>query len=84
MLVSKRVPLANILELAAELTRDALIIELIEPQDSMFRRMTRGRDELHKDLNPSTFESACLQGFHILRSERIPGAARTLHLLRKK
>jgi|SRR5579859_35822 len=84
MLVSERVPLANILELAAELTRDALIIEFVEPQDSMFRRLTRGRDELHKDLTASTFENACLQRFQILRSERIPGGARTLYLLRKK
>ena len=84
MLVSERVPLANILELAAELTRDALIIEFIEPQDSMFRRLTRGRDELHKELTVPAFESACLQRFHIVRSERIPGGARTLYLLRKK
>jgi SAM-dependent methyltransferase len=84
LLVSERVPLASILELAEELTRDALIIELIEPQDSMFRRLTRGRDELHKDLTVPSFESACLQRFHILRSERIPGGARSLYLLRKK
>jgi hypothetical protein len=84
MLVSERVPLASVLELAAELTRDALIIEFIEPEDSMFRRLTRGRDELHKDLTVSVFENACLQRFHILRSERIPGGARSLYLLRKK
>ena len=84
MLVTDRVPLASILELAAELTRDALMIEFIEPQDSMFRRLTRGREELHKDLTVQSFEHACLQRFHIVRSERIPGAARTLYLLRKK
>jgi SAM-dependent methyltransferase len=84
MLVSERVPLPTILELAAELTRGALIIEFIEPQDSMFRRLTRGRDELHKDLTVPSFESACLQRFQIIRSERIPGAARSLYLLRKK
>jgi SAM-dependent methyltransferase len=84
MLVSERVPLASILDLAAELTRDALIIELIEPQDSMFRRLTRGRDDLHKDLNVSTFESACRQRFYIVRSERKPGGSRILYWLRKK
>ena len=84
LLVSERVPLANTLELAADLTRDALIIELIEPQDSMFRRLTRGRDELHKDLTVPLFENACRQRFHIVRSERIPGGARSLYLLRKK
>ncbi len=84
MIVTERVPLASILELAAELTRDALIIEFIEPEDSMFRRLTRGRDELHKYLTVSAFENACLQRFQILRSERIPGGARALYLLRKK
>ena len=84
MLVSERVPLTRILELAAELTRDLLIIEFIEPQDSMFRRLTRGRDELHKDLNVTLFETVCRQHFDILRSESIPGGARFLYLLRKK
>jgi len=50
MLVSQRAPLAIILELAVELTRDAPIIELIDLPDSMIRRLTRGRNELHKDL----------------------------------
>jgi len=84
MLVSERVPLPRILELAAELTRDLLIIEFIEPADSMFRRLTRGRDELHKDLNVTLFETVCRQHFDILRSESIPGGARFLYLLRKK
>ena len=83
MLVSERVPLTRILELAAELTRDLLIIEFIEPQDSMFRRLTRGRDELHRDLNVTSFETICRQHFDILRSESIPGGARFLYLLRK-
>ncbi|HKW98496.1 MAG TPA: class I SAM-dependent methyltransferase [Bryobacteraceae bacterium] len=84
MLVTERVPLPDILDLAAELTRDLLIIEFIEPQDSMFRRLTRGRDELHVSLSVPYFESVCRQKFDILRSERISGAARSLYLLRKK
>jgi len=84
LLVSERVPLANILDLAADLTRDALIVEFIEPQDSMFRRLTRGREELHKDLTVSYFENACLSRFQIMRSERLPGGARSLYLLRKQ
>jgi 2-polyprenyl-3-methyl-5-hydroxy-6-metoxy-1,4-benzoquinol methylase len=84
LLVSERVPLANILDLAAELTRDALIIEFVEPHDSMFRRLTRGRDELHQNLTVPYFENACRTRFQILRSECIPGGARSLYLLRKK
>ena len=52
MLVTERVPLADILDLAAELTTNLLVIEFIAPDDSMFQRLTRGREELHKDLTP--------------------------------
>ena len=50
----------------------------------MFRRLTRGRDELHSDLNVTVFETACRRHFDILRSASIPGSARFLYLLRKK
>lgn len=84
MLVTERVPLEGILDLAAELTQDLLIIEFIEPGDSMFRRLARGREELHKNLSVPYFENVCRQKFEIVRSERIPGGARSLYLLRKK
>ena len=48
MLVTERVPLAEIIDLAAELTTNLLIIEYVAPDDSMFRRLTRGREELHR------------------------------------
>src|SRR4029077_13243294 len=56
MLVTERVPLADIIDLAAELTTDILIIEFISPDDSMFRRLTRGREELHRELTRDLFE----------------------------
>jgi SAM-dependent methyltransferase len=83
MLVTERIPLESILEIAAELTSDALVIEFIGPDDPMFRRLVRGREELHRDLTVTQFESACRDRFEIIRSQRLEGASRWLYLLRK-
>ena len=84
MLVTERIPLAEILDQAAELTHDILIIEFVAPDDSMFRRLTRGRDHLHKDLTPETFEAECRRHFRIVRSQHLDDTSRWLYLLRKK
>jgi len=83
MLVTERVPLPDILALAAELTTRMAVIEYIGPEDSMFRRLVRGREELHKDLTPQMFEAACLRHFEIVRSCQVEGSHRRLYLLRK-
>jgi len=84
MLVSERVPLSDILALAADMTRDIVIMEFVAPEDSMFQRLTRGRDHLHKDLSVATFESAAQAHFHIVRTQHLEGTHRWLYLLRKK
>src|SRR5882672_10503681 len=45
MLVVEQIPLAAILELAAELTTAYLLVEFVTPDDPMFRRLVRGRAE---------------------------------------
>ena len=84
MLVTERVPLGDIVDLAAELTKQLLIVEYVAPEDSMFRRLTRGRDELHKDLTVEVFERECGRHFEIVRSQQVEGATRRLYLLRKR
>jgi SAM-dependent methyltransferase len=84
MLVTERVPLADIIELAAELTTNLLIIEYVAPDDSMFKRLTRGRDELHQDLTAELFETLCRRYFDIVRVQHVEGATRRLYVLRKK
>ena len=83
MLVTERIPLAEVLALAAELSTDLVIAEYVDPQDSMFRRLTRGREHLHRDLNPQVFEAACRVHFDIVRSQQIEGTHRRLYLLRR-
>ena len=84
MLVTERVPLAEILDLAAELTTNLLVIEFVAPDDSMFQRLTRGREELHNDLTPELFESLCRRHFEIVRVQYVEGTTRRLYLLRKR
>jgi SAM-dependent methyltransferase len=84
MLVTERVPLADIIELAAELTTNLLIIEYVSPDDSMFQRLTRGREELHRDLTPDLFESLCGRYFDLVRVQQVEGATRRLYVLRKR
>ena len=84
MLVTERVPLADILALAAELTTNILVIEYVAPDDSMFQRLTRGREELHKDLTVELFESLCLRHFDIVRVQHVESTTRRLYLLKKR
>jgi SAM-dependent methyltransferase len=84
MLVTERVPLAEILDVAAELTTKILIVEFISPEDSMFRRLTRGRDELHKDLTVELFEACCQRHFDIVRVQHVENSTRWLYLLKKR
>jgi ribosomal protein L11 methylase PrmA len=84
MLVTERVPLPEIIDMAAEITRDLVIVEFVGPEDSMFRRIARGRDHLHADLNIEVFEQACGRRFEIVRQQHLPETHRWLYLLRRR
>ena len=84
LLVTERIPLEEILRLGSELTNQLLVIEFIEPQDEMFRRLTRGRDSLHAALNAAAFERACAAWFEIVRSLPLPGTRRWMYCLKRK
>jgi hypothetical protein len=82
MLVTERVPLEELLSLAAELTRDYLLIEFVAPADPMFRRIVRGREELYSHLTFERFEATAAPRFELVKSLRIEGLHRCLYLLR--
>lgn len=84
LLVSERVPLPEIVSLAAELTTALLVIEFVAPEDAMFRRLTRGREHLHASLTRAVFEETCRERFDIVRSLEVEASTRRLYLLRKK
>jgi SAM-dependent methyltransferase len=84
LLVTERIPLDQVIDQAAELTRDLAIIEFISPADSMFRRIARGRDHLHTDLTAERFEYSCGLRFELMRKITLDGGTRCVYALRKK
>lgn len=84
LLVTERLPLEQIIELAASLTTRVAVIEFVGPADSQFQRLLRGRDALHAHLTPAAFEAACQPWFEVLRSQRLDDSHRSLYLLRRK
>ena len=84
MLVSERIPLPEIVRLAAELTNNTLVIEFVAPDDPMFRRIARGRDHLFTSLTKEFFEETCARHFDLVRVERLDQTSRWLYLMRKK
>jgi SAM-dependent methyltransferase len=83
LLVTERIPLDEVLDLAAELTTDAVVLEFVDPADEMFRQLTRGRDHLHATLTPARFEASCQRHFRIVDAADVPNSRRRLYLLRK-
>jgi SAM-dependent methyltransferase len=84
LLVTERIPLEEILRLAYDVTNSLLVIEFVEPNDDMFRRLTRGRGALHASLNAAVFEQACAPYFEIVRSLALPGTQRRMYCLKRK
>ena len=84
LLVTERIPLDQVIDQAADLTRDLLILEFILPEDPMFRRIARGRDRLHSNLTVARFEEACRRRFDVIRSVHLDDADRWLYVLRKR
>lgn len=84
MLATERIPLSEIIDLAADLTTHFALIEFVDCDDPMFRRLSRGRDELYSNLHADLFEQCAAARFDIVRQRAIKGSKRTLYLLRKK
>jgi SAM-dependent methyltransferase len=82
MLVTERVPLEELLALAAQLTCGYLLIEFVAPSDAMFMRIVRGREALHQDLTRAVFEAAAAAHFDLLKSQPLDGLHRCLYLYR--
>jgi predicted RNA methylase len=84
LMVTDGVPLPSILEMASGLTRGIVVAEFVGPNDPMFRRILRGRENLYEGLNTRTFEACCRPYFDIVRSIRVGESDRWLYLLEKK
>ncbi len=84
LVVTERIPLAEVVALAADLTTDLAIVEFVGPGDPMFRRLLRGRERLYEGITEAAFESRVRERFEVLRREPLEGSERTLYVLRKR
>ena len=84
ILVTERIPIEDLLDLADQLTKRDLLIEFVGPEDPMFRRIVRGRARLYSNITRESFESAAETRFELLRSEQIDGLHRWLYLYRRR
>jgi 2-polyprenyl-3-methyl-5-hydroxy-6-metoxy-1,4-benzoquinol methylase len=84
MLVTERIPLAEILQLAWELTKDRLVIEWIDPKDQMFHLLTRGNAHLYEYLSRDLFAASSSKYFSIERVEDLNGGSRWLFEMRRR
>ena len=74
----------EVLSLAAELSRDYVLIEYVAPQDPMFQKIVRGRDRLYAHLTQDYFESTAQRRFELLEREQLNGLHRWLYLFRRR
>ena len=84
MLVTERVPLADIIDLAAELTTNMLVIEFVAPDDSMFQAPDARARGIAQGSDPGGFRSAVRRHFEIVRVQHVEGSTRWLYLLKKR
>lgn len=82
--VTSRVPLDEIARLARELTRRDLILEFVPPEDPMFRRLLRGREELYRDYHRAAVEQAFQVVFTIEATRELPDSHRILYQMRAR
>jgi SAM-dependent methyltransferase len=84
ILVTERIPLEDLLDVADELSREYVLIEFVAPADPMFQRIVRGRNELYAHFSPDWFEAAARSRFDLVRSAKIDGLHRWLYLFRRR
>jgi len=84
LVVTERIPLAEVVALAADLTTDLAIVEFVGPEDPMFRRLLRGRERLYEGITEPAFEVCVRERFEVVRRQPLEGTARSIYLLRKR
>lgn len=84
LLVTERIPLEDLLGLADDLSSEYVLIEFVAPEDPMFQKIVRGRDELYSHFSPAWFEAAAVTRFELVRSEKLDGLHRWLYLFRRR
>lgn len=84
LLATNGIPLLDVVDLLARLTRRSVALEFVPPTDPLFRQIARGRDYLYEKLTQATFEAALGSRFEIVRAQPLPSGDRVGYVLRKR
>jgi SAM-dependent methyltransferase len=84
ILITKGIPLLEIVRLFHRLTNRYLVVELVDPSDPMFQSLLRGREHLYSTLSLEAQEQIFTRHFAVLESHSCTGMARKLYLMEKK
>jgi SAM-dependent methyltransferase len=84
LLITERIPLSEILSLAAGFTNNICVIEFVGTSDPMFKSLCKGRLGLYRWYDRDAFEQAANISFTILRSLHLGQSDRWLYLLKKR
>ncbi len=82
--ISEAISLDNVARMAAHITRDYLIVELLAPTDPMVQLLCRQRRRDPQDFSIAAQEAAFAAHFDVADSQPIPNTQRKLCLLKKK
>ncbi|MCM0083729.1 class I SAM-dependent methyltransferase [Geomonas sp. Red32] len=83
LVVTGQIPLDEVLALAARITNRHLVIEYVPPEDPQFKRLTRGRDSLYRQLTREHFERTAAQHFTIRERTKVIDQERWLYVMEK-
>jgi ribosomal protein L11 methylase PrmA len=82
--ITRNVPLAELVDWLASLG-GALVVEFVDPEDEMARRLFAAKREgLHGDYTRTVFERLLGERFDVERSEELAGGRRVLYLARPR
>jgi SAM-dependent methyltransferase len=81
LLVASRIPLEDIRDFLAGMTRQWLVVEFIAVEDPMFQTLLALRDDLYGHVTQEYFEAVFSGRFRIVERHDISGACRTLYTL---
>lgn len=84
LLVTERIPLPQILDLAARLSTNHVLLEWVEPEDDHFRHIAGPNLPLYDGMDAHFFERAALVQFEIMECTPLKGAHRCLYLLKRR
>jgi len=78
------IPVEEVVELAAHLTRAECVIEYVGPEDPMRQRIRRGRMEIDAAITRERFETACARFFETVAMEQIGSSDRWIYHLQRR